>query len=78
MTSIAKPKVPLEVVEAKLAKDDDRDFWQAALAVRTDEFLQRYDRESKGRIWIFSVGAEGLKQLFTPTRLERDSGLPKS
>jgi hypothetical protein len=57
MTSIEKPKVPLEAVEAKLAKDDDRDFWQAALLVLTDEFLQRYDRESKGRIWIFDIGA---------------------
>jgi hypothetical protein len=57
MTRIEKPKIPLEVVEAKLSKDDDRDFWQAALSVLTDEFLQRYDRESKGRTWIFSVGA---------------------
>jgi hypothetical protein len=32
-------KVPFAAVVAKLSEDDDRDFWQTALTVLTDEFL---------------------------------------
>jgi hypothetical protein len=56
MTSIEKPTVPIGAIEAKFAKDDDRNFWQAALLVLSDEFLQRFERESNGRNWIFEIG----------------------
>jgi hypothetical protein len=49
-------KVPFAAVVAKLSEDDDRDFWQTALTVLTDEFLYRYDEEAKNREWVFVVG----------------------
>ena len=49
-------KVPFAAVVAKLSEDDDRDFWQTALSVLTDEFLHRYDKEAKYREWVFVVG----------------------
>jgi hypothetical protein len=57
MNGSENPNVPFEVVEAKLTKDNDRNLWEAALSVLADEFLQRYNRESKDRTWIFWVGA---------------------
>jgi hypothetical protein len=41
MRKSEQPIIPLEVVEAKLAADDDRDFWQAALSVLAEEFIRR-------------------------------------
>ena len=49
-------KLPFEAVVTKLTEDDDRDFWQTALTVLTDEFLHRYDEEAKNREWVFIVG----------------------
>ena len=37
--------VPFETIDAKLTADDDRDFWQTALAVLTDEFVQRQNKK---------------------------------
>ena len=41
--------VPFEAVAVKLTEDDDREFWQSALSVLTEEFLRRYDVEAKNR-----------------------------
>jgi hypothetical protein len=57
MKIIEESNVPFEAVERKLNKDDDRGLWQTALTVLTDEFLQRFDQETKNRDWVFVVGA---------------------
>src|SRR6202162_5881277 len=49
--------VPFEAIDAKLTADDDRDFWQMALAVLTDEFVQRHEQESPQQDWAIVVGA---------------------
>jgi hypothetical protein len=57
MKNIKKPIIPFAAVEAKLAADDDRCFWQAALSVLTDKFIQRHTEESTNRDWAMVVGA---------------------
>jgi hypothetical protein len=49
--------VPFGAIEAKLAADDDRDFWQTALAVLADEFLQRHEEEASTGDWAIVIGA---------------------
>jgi hypothetical protein len=39
----------LEVVSGKLTAEDDRDPWQIAPAILSDEFMHRYDREAKNQ-----------------------------
>lgn len=48
--------LPFESVQPKLTKDDDRQFWQIALAVLGNEFITRYDEDGKGREWLLVVG----------------------
>ncbi|HEV2306249.1 MAG TPA: hypothetical protein VGR93_12065 [Candidatus Acidoferrales bacterium] len=49
--------IPFEAIEKKLAADDDREFWQAALAVLADEFAQRHKEESARGDWAIVIGA---------------------
>lgn len=56
MKTADNPNLPFEAVVARLTEDDDRDFWQAALTVLTDEFLRRYDEHARNREWVFVVG----------------------
>jgi hypothetical protein len=46
-----------DALEPKLAADDDRAFWRAALLVLGDEFAQRYAEESQRGVWAMEVGA---------------------
>jgi len=57
MTISEKLIVPFETIEAKLTADDDRAFWQTALAVLADEFANRHDEESAKGDWAIVVGA---------------------
>jgi hypothetical protein len=52
MNSTEKPTIPFEIVEAKLGETDDRLFWQTALSVLTDEFLQRCNDKATKRSCI--------------------------
>ena len=54
--NLEQPILPFEVVEAKLSADDDRGFWQAALSVLTEEFVQRHVEESTNRDWAMVLG----------------------
>jgi hypothetical protein len=56
MKTIERPTVPFEVVDAKLAADDDRGFWRSALSVLTDEFAQRHLEGSATRDWTMVIG----------------------
>jgi hypothetical protein len=49
--------IPFEVVDSKLAVDDDRAFWHAALSVLIDEFLVRYAAKSTNKDWAIVFGA---------------------
>jgi hypothetical protein len=57
MKAIENPAIPFETLEPKLAADDDRALWQAALVVLTNEFMQRHAEESSRGIWAMVVGA---------------------
>ena len=57
MNTFDKPIIPFEAVEAKLAADDDRDLWRAALCVLTDELVQRYGEESRTIACAMVLGA---------------------
>jgi len=57
MKNIEQLTIPFEAVEAKLAADDDRGFWRAALSVLTEEFVQRHAEESTNRDWAIVLGA---------------------
>jgi hypothetical protein len=46
-----------DALEPKLAADDDRAFWRAALFVLGEEFAQRYAEESRRGVWAMVVGA---------------------
>ncbi len=46
-----------DALEPKLAADDDRAFWRAALSVLGEEFAQRYAEESRRSVWSMVVGA---------------------
>jgi hypothetical protein len=48
---------PFAAVEAILSAEDDPILWRAALSVVSDDFLQRYKRESKNKSWGVVVGA---------------------
>jgi hypothetical protein len=49
--------VPFQVITSKLAPEDDRNYWEAALAVVSEEFIRRHDEQSKGGDWVLVVGA---------------------
>jgi len=49
--------VLLEAIASKLTAEDDCDFWEIALAVVTDEFIQRHDEHSKSGDWVLMIGA---------------------
>jgi hypothetical protein len=57
MTNAEKQTVVIEAVRSKLTAADDPDFWDTALTVLTDEFLQRYNRKANNQDWYFLVGA---------------------
>ena len=57
MRDSEKLTLPFEAFEAKLAADDDRDFWKTALAVLAQEFLQRHEEEASKGDWAMVVGA---------------------
>jgi hypothetical protein len=57
MNNIEQATIPFELVEKKLAADDDPDFWQAALSLLTNEFLQRHAKASRKRDWAMVLGA---------------------
>jgi hypothetical protein len=57
MKNIEQPIIPFEAVEAKLGADDDRDFWQVALSVLTEEFLQRRSESPRHRKCAIVLGA---------------------
>jgi hypothetical protein len=57
MKNSEQPIIPFEVVESKLAAEDDRVFWHAALSVLTEEFLMRYAAESTNKHWAIALGA---------------------
>lgn len=57
MRSSGHAMIPFDAIEAKLAPDDDRDFWQTALAVLADEFVHRHKDESAKGDWAVVVGA---------------------
>lgn len=57
MKTIETSVIPLEILESKLAADDDRDLWKAALVVLGDEFMQRRAEKSTRRDWAMLVGA---------------------
>jgi len=54
---VANRTIPLNLIEAKLGKEDDPLFWKSALSVLADEFLQRYVEEGKRRERVIVVGA---------------------
>lgn len=56
-TSAFNAAFPFGAIEAILSTDDDPQLWKAALSVVSDEFLQRYKRESKNKSWGVVVGA---------------------
>jgi hypothetical protein len=56
MSHAENPNAPFDAIARKLGVDDDRNFWQTALTVLTDEFLHRYDEKAKNREWVFVVG----------------------
>jgi hypothetical protein len=49
--------IPFKVVDSKLAVDDDRAFWHAALSVLIDEFLVRYAAKSTNKDWAIVFDA---------------------
>lgn len=57
MTKLEDSAIPFEAFEAKLAVDDDRAFWQIALTVLAEEFVQRQREESFSSDWAMMVGA---------------------
>ena len=57
MDSIAKPPIPLEIVEAKLSSYDDPNLWQTVLAVLAHEFLERRNEESRKEALAMVLGA---------------------
>ena len=56
MTQLGNLGIAFEAVEAKLAADDDRAFWQVALTVLAEEFVQRHSEESCSANWAMMVG----------------------
>jgi hypothetical protein len=56
MTKLNNANLLIESLNSKLGADDDQGFWEVALKLSADEFLRRYDREAKGRRWVFVVG----------------------
>jgi hypothetical protein len=48
---------PFTALEAILSAEDDPLLWKAALSVVTDDFVQRYGRESGNKNWSIVVGA---------------------
>jgi hypothetical protein len=51
METTQTPIIPFELIEAKLAASDDRGFWRVALAVLTEEFVQRHAEENTNNDW---------------------------
>jgi len=48
---------PFTALETMLSAEDDPLLWKSALSVVTDDFVQRYDRESGNKNWGIVVGA---------------------
>lgn len=57
MDSVLNTIFPFTALETILSADDDPLLWRAALSVVTDDFLQRYQRESTNKNWGMVVGA---------------------
>jgi hypothetical protein len=57
MKAAGDTTILFEALEPKLAADDDRAFWRAALSVLAAEFAQRYAEESRRGVWAMVVGA---------------------
>ncbi len=57
MNSVFNAAFPFAALETILSTDDDPFLWRATLSVVTDDFLQRYNRESKNKCWGMVVGA---------------------
>ena len=56
MRNLDTANLLMKSVKGNFTTGDDPRFWQAALYVLADEFLQRYDREAKNDAWIFLIG----------------------